>query len=113
MSEEIKNAAVTVPRSILTSLVFNGILGFGMLIVTLFCVTDFDGVMNSPTGYPYIQIFLDSTQSIPASIAMGAIMPMTGISNMAGNMASGSRMLWALSRDRAVPGWQYVVKVCF
>src|SRR5438128_1228718 len=111
MSEEIRNASVTVPRSILTSLLLNGVLAFGMMVVTLFSVTNIEEVEKTPTGYPFIQIFLDATKSVPASIAMASIIPITGIATQAGNMASGSRMLWAFSRDRAVPGWRFVSRV--
>ena len=40
MSEEIKNATVVVPRSIVFGLIMNGAIGFGIVITTLFCLGD-------------------------------------------------------------------------
>jgi choline transport protein len=112
MTEEIRNATVVVPQSIMMSILLNGLLGFGMLLVCLFNVSNFEHVLTSQTGYPFVQIFLDATQSIPGSIAMASVIPISGIATASGNLASASRMLWSFSRDRGFPHWRHVSKVC-
>ncbi|KAE8397972.1 amino acid/polyamine transporter I [Aspergillus pseudonomiae] len=111
MTEETRNATVTIPRSIMMSIVLNGSLGFGILLVTLFNLQDVDHVLNSPTGYPYIQIFLNATGSIPGSIAMASIVPISGVATASGNLAAASRMVWSFSRDRGTPWWILLSKV--
>ena len=47
MSEEIENAAVNVPRAIVTTMILNGATGFAMVIAVLFCLGDIDSVIVS------------------------------------------------------------------
>ena len=111
MSEEIHNAAVIVPRSILGSLVLNGCLGFGMLIATLFCLGDIEAALESPTGYPFMEIFYQATGSRAATAVMAAIVTSLTISATVGSLASSSRVFWSFSRDRGIPGWRILSKV--
>jgi len=111
MSEEIHNAAIVVPRSILTTILLNGVLGFGMMLASLFSLTDVDDALASPTGSPFMQIFLDSTGSVPGAAILVAIVPILISATAAGSMASASRMMWAFARDRGPPGWRSLRKV--
>ena len=45
MSEEIENAALNVPRAILTTMILNGATGFAMVIAVLFCLGDPEKVL--------------------------------------------------------------------
>ncbi|KAL2859962.1 amino acid/polyamine transporter I [Aspergillus lucknowensis] len=103
MTEETKNATSVIPLSIMISIGLNGLMGLGILLVALFSVTNTDHVLNSPTGYPFIQMLLDATNSIPASIAIASIIPITGVATAAGNLAAASRMVWAFARDHGCP----------
>ena len=60
-AEEIEHASVVIPRSILASVVFNGLLGFGMLIAVLFCLGKVDDALNTSTGFPIIEIFTQAS----------------------------------------------------
>ncbi|CAI7611555.1 unnamed protein product [Penicillium glandicola] len=111
MSEEIHNAEVIVPRSILTSMALNGCLGFGMIIATLFCLGDIQNALETPTGYPFIEIFYQATGSIAGTAVMTSIITILTISATVGSLASSSRVLWAFSRDRGLPGWIILSKV--
>ena len=106
MSEEIENAAVVVPRSILLSVLINGCLGFGMLIAVLFCLGDINKALASPTGYPFMEIFLNATDSVGGAATMSAIVITVCICSSTGMMAATSRQFWSFSRDRGVPGWR-------
>ena len=65
MSEEIKNATVVVPRSIVFGLIMNGLIGFGIIIGTLFCVGDPTTIANTSYQYPFIAIFVQATKYCP------------------------------------------------
>lgn len=106
MSEEIENANVVVPRSIMLSVLINGSLGFGMLLATLFCLGNIEKTLNSPTGYPFMEIFLQATDSIAGTATMGAIITTMGICTSVGMLAASSRQVWSFARDRGVPGWR-------
>ena len=111
MSEEIHNAALVVPRSIMTSIFLNGALGFSVLVVMLFSLNDIEKALKTPTGYPYMQVFLDSTKSVPGATAMASIISIIAFSANIGILATASRMCWSFCRDRGLPGWQLLQHV--
>ena len=106
MSEEIRNAALVVPRSILISIFINGALGFAVLLVTLCSLNDVEKALKTPTNYAYIQVFLDSTGSVAGATAMASIITIMVFSANIGILATASRMCWSFCRDRGLPGWQ-------
>lgn len=116
MSEEIKNAAVVVPRSILLSVLINGVLGFGMLLALLFCLGNIQDALTTSTGFPFMEIFLAGTGSTGGTATMIAIILIVAICSTTGMMAATSRQFWSFSRDRGVPGWKVWSRVspfCF
>jgi len=111
MSEEIENAAINVPRAITVSMVFNGLLGFAMMITVLFCIGDIQSVLDSKTGFPFIQIFYNSTRSIGGAVAMGAIVLALTWACAIGITTTASRMTWSFARDRGTPFGSFISKV--
>lgn len=107
MSEEVKNASRVVPQVIMLSVAINGCLGFGMLITVLFCVGNPKDVLNSSTGYPFMEIFYEATNSLPGSLAMCSIVLVNYCCSLVGMLAAASRQLWSFSRDKGVPGWRW------
>ena len=114
MAEEIQNAEVVVPWSMLTTTVLNGSLGFAIVIAVLFVTKDITAALASPTGvlgYPFIQIFYDATGSKAGSSVLVAIMIVMDIAGTIAFIATASRLIWAFARDRGLPGWRTVSKV--
>lgn len=103
MSEEISSPSVNVPRAIVASILINGALGFGILMAILFCLGDPDAALNSPTGYPYIEVFTQGTGSVAAATGMAVIVTAPAFSSSIGFVATASRMIWSFARDRALP----------
>lgn len=116
MAEEIRNAATVVPRAIMMSIVINGSLGFAMIIALMFCVGPLADVPSVVLGtnfeFPFIQVFYDATRSTAGTAVMASLILTMGISAIVGLVASCSRQLWAFARDRSVPYWQFISKVC-
>lgn len=107
MAEEVANAAKVIPQALMLSVVINGCLGFGILIATMFCTgADLGGKVGEITGYPFMGIFLEATNSVSGSQAMSAIIIVIYICALMGLLAAASRQLWSFSRDRGVPGWR-------
>ncbi|CAD6576756.1 MAG: hypothetical protein ASARMPREDX12_007997 [Alectoria sarmentosa] len=115
LAEEIRDAAVVIPRVILFSVGINGALGFAMLIAVLFCLGDPSlvptTVLQTSLGFPFIQVFLDATKSVPGTAIMASIVLVLGISSTVGLLASSSRMFWSFARDRGLPFWQKISEV--
>ena len=111
MSEEVQYAALTVPRSILISLLINGSIGLAMLVAVLFSIQDLDGLVDQALQYPFIAILLESTKSTVGTALIIAILVFNQIGLNIGNVAAASRMLWSFARDRGVPGWRIISRV--
>ncbi|CAD6574116.1 MAG: hypothetical protein ASARMPREDX12_006387 [Alectoria sarmentosa] len=111
MSEEIQNAALVVPRSVMISIFINGALGFAVLLVTLFSLNDIEKVLKTPTAFPYMQVFLDATGSVAGASVMAGIIAVMSFSANIGILATASRMCWSFCRDRGLPGWQLLQHV--
>ncbi|MCJ1248311.1 hypothetical protein MMC30_005528 [Trapelia coarctata] len=60
ISEEVKDANITVPRTVFWSYALNGLMGTVMLIAYLYCITDLGGALNDPSGYPILWVFQNS-----------------------------------------------------
>ena len=115
MAEEIQNAEVIVPWSMVTTTLLNGSLGFAIVIAVLFVTIDITAALESPTGvlgYPFMQIFYDATGSKAGSSVLIAIMIIMSIAATIAFIATASRLIWAFARDRGLPGWRTVSKVC-
>ncbi|TVY47217.1 Choline transport protein [Lachnellula occidentalis] len=111
MSEEIENAALNVPRAIFTTMVLNGALGLAMMIAVLFVIGDAKEVLKSATGFPFIQIFYNSTGSKAGTIVMASLVAALAWAGTIGFTATSSRMLWSFARDRGVPFHQLISKL--
>ena len=111
MAEEIQNAAVVVPRAITFSIFLNGTLGLGMALALLFCLGDINAALNTPTHFPFMEIFSQAIQNLTGAALMTSIVISLSLCATVGQAASASRQLWAFSRDRAVPGWRYLSRV--
>ncbi|XDG03760.1 hypothetical protein ABKA04_003375 [Annulohypoxylon sp. FPYF3050] len=59
MAEEIENAAMNVPRAIVTTVILNGTTGWAMVIAVLFCLGDIQSVIvDSRTRIPVIAVIV-------------------------------------------------------
>ena len=77
--------------------------GFAMLIAILYCIGDIEAALNTPTGYPFIEIFTYATRSVSGGTAVSALIIVMFVACGISTLASASRQLWAFSRDQAVP----------
>ncbi|KXG51260.1 Amino acid/polyamine transporter I [Penicillium griseofulvum] len=103
MSEEVKNARVIVPRSMILGTIINGALAFCYLIAVLYCMGDYQEALMSPTGYPIITIVYQATGSKAATyvlMAMGMTPAWIALFN---SLASVTRLIWAFARDNGLP----------
>lgn len=107
MSEEVEDASRVIPRALMLSVLVNGCLGFGMLVAVLFCVGNFEAALNSRTGYPFMEIFYEASNSLPGSLLMCSIVLVIYCCSLMGLLAAASRQLWSFSRDKGVPGWHW------
>jgi choline transport protein len=111
VAEEVLNASTVVPWAIVATIIINGILGFALLIALLFCLGDVTAALDTPTGFPFIEIFAQATNSNAAATTMTCLIIFLLAASGSGGMATASRLLWSFSRDNAVPFSGYISRV--
>jgi choline transport protein len=103
MSEEVRKARHAVPRAMFWSIVMNGALAYGMVLVILYTAGDVEDLLSS--GYPLLLICINATQSVKAGSAMVGLAMIVTLACNLGSIASASRLTWAWSRDGALPAY--------
>ncbi|KAL8801575.1 MAG: hypothetical protein Q9182_004361 [Xanthomendoza sp. 2 TL-2023] len=97
--------------TMLASIGLNGSLGFAIVVATLFCLGDEQQALESPTGFPFIQVFLNATRSNAGASAMVSVIIIALTFAAVGSLATASRMLWAFAREQGLPGSSVLARV--
>ncbi len=111
MAEEVYHATTVVPWAIVATIIVNGIMGLAMLIALLFCLGNVDAALNTPTGFPFIEIFAQATNSNAGATVMSSVVLFLVAAGSSGTMATASRLLWSLARDNGIPFSEFVKRV--
>lgn len=85
------------------TIVINGILGFATVLVFLFCISDVDAALASPTGYDFIEVFFSATNSYAGTSVMTEILIVLVTCASLCFLASASRQVFAFARDGGLP----------
>ncbi|EJC99523.1 APC amino acid permease [Fomitiporia mediterranea MF3/22] len=110
MTEETHNAAMAGSLGIITAIGVSAILGWFLILGLLFSMQDYNATVGSDTGEPVAQIFLDTVGEKGAIVLMVIVI---GAMFMCGvfSVTSNSRMMYAFSRDGALPGAKFFHRV--
>ncbi|KAH9975093.1 APC amino acid permease [Lactifluus volemus] len=110
MTEETRNAARSGPIGIVTSIGVSAVLGWFLILGLVFSIQDYSTTIASPSGQPVTQIFLDTVGEKGAIVLMVIVI---GAMFLCGtfSITSNSRMMYAFSRDGAIPGSKFLNKV--
>ena len=115
LAEEISDAGLVVPRSMVWSFFLNIPMTFGLLITYLFCIGNISDAIASPTGYPFIYVFQNSTGSAAGATGLTFVILVLLIVITISSYASTSRQLFAFARDNGMPfsRWLSIVSNAF
>lgn len=111
MCEEATNASTSIPNGLVASIGLNGVMGFAMLIAVLFCIGNVEEALETPTGFPAIEIFRQATGSNGGGTGLMIVVILFFIFATISCQTAASRMLWAFARDRGLPGSALLSKV--
>ena len=103
---------MVVPRSMVLSVVINGVLAFAFLLGLLFGVPDIQDALNSPTKSPIVGIMYQTFQSKTAATAVMGLFVAVYFCVVMGMVASTSRLTWAFARDNGLPFSRVIAYVC-
>ncbi|KAK4499391.1 hypothetical protein PRZ48_009905 [Zasmidium cellare] len=111
LAEEVSNAALNIPRAIMGAMLINGSVGFIMIVTVLYCIGDIETVLDTATGFPFIQIFYDSVRNIAGATVMLAVVIALTWACATGITTTASRMTWSFARDRGLPFSKFLGRV--
>jgi amino acid transporter len=113
MTEETHNAAVAGPKGIVNSILVSIVAGFVLLVGLTYAIFDkaeYAKVLTSPTGVAPVQIWIDSINRHGGELLLVVAMVAQAYCGMA-SVTANSRMIYAFSRDGAIPGskfWHHI-----
>ncbi|KAL6714500.1 hypothetical protein ACLMJK_007925 [Lecanora helva] len=111
MAEEIRDASDTLPKSIFWGVVLNIVLGYLAVFTLCFTITDPSAILDTPTKYPFIQLFYNITKSLAGTDILAAIIIITLVCAVISEIATASRQIWAFARDRGLPFSPFLSRV--
>ena len=112
MTEETRDASTAGPRGIVMSIIVSLIAGWVLLIGVTFAIQHYTSELTSATGVPPAQIFLDAIGRTGAELLLLIVCVAQLFCGMS-SVTANSRMIYAFSRDGALPGssfWHRVNK---
>ncbi len=102
MTEETKSAAVAGPRGIVMSIIVSLVAGWILLIGVTFAIQNYTGEATSATGVPPAQIFIDAVGATGGKLLLVVVIVAQLFCGMS-SVTANSRMIYAFSRDGALP----------
>lgn len=103
LSEETTHAPVSAARGIVRSIWVSWIAGAVLLAAVLWGIQNYNAEVNTATGQPVAQIFIDAIGSGGATALLVVVVVAQLFCGNAA-VAAASRMIFAFSRDGALPG---------
>lgn len=103
MSEELKDASITLPKAMMWAVFFNGVFGIIMMITFVICGGALESVLSSPTDQPVLQAVYNATGSVAGTLVMGSMLVLLMFFAAVSVAAASSRQIWAFSRDKGLP----------
>ncbi|TKA42880.1 hypothetical protein B0A54_07096 [Friedmanniomyces endolithicus] len=110
MSEEIKDAAYSVPRVMVAVYIINALIIFPGVVTVVYHIDDLDAALSDATTYPAIYV-------LRGAIPVGwitVILVLIALLNVASNivyLAAVTRDLFAFARDRGLPFSRWISKI--
>src|SRR3954463_3453418 len=110
MSEETHDAAVRGPIAIKTAVLVSGAFGWLLTVCMCFCLSDFDQILNTPTGLPAAQIFINAGGKRGGTVMWFFVILVQFFTGCSAMLAD-TRMAYAFARDGALPFSPFFAKV--
>jgi choline transport protein len=111
LSEEMPKPSRNVPLAMIGSVIINGVIGLVYAIVLLFSLGDLESLLQSKTGFPFMQLFLNVTASAAGASVLALCITMVATAANAACVTSTSRTAWAFARDNGFPASEFFAEV--
>lgn len=111
LSEETEHSAHVIPKMIVHTILVNAPMTWTFGLLCFFSISDFSTVLNTPTGYPLVEIIQQATQSRAGTTAIYSMILTITFGAMFADLASVSRLTWAFARDDGLPFSDYFKRI--
>jgi amino acid transporter len=112
LSEETQKASWSAPIGVMMSVGVSAVFGWFLILSLLFSIQDFDNTVSSTVGQPVIQILIDVFGENSAIVLMTLVIVCVWHCGLF-SLTSNSRMMFAFSRDGALPSFFHHVDARF
>jgi amino acid transporter len=110
VAEETKNAAKTAPLAIMSAVFGTSFMGFALAIVTSFAISDVEATATTALAVPMAQVLYDHLGK-KGMLALWSFIIVVQVNTAAAQLVDASRVVFAFSRDGALPGSRYWSRV--
>ncbi|KAF2997018.1 hypothetical protein E8E14_004973 [Neopestalotiopsis sp. 37M] len=111
MSKEVKEAKRNVPAAIMLSVVLNCLMMFAWLVVAAYALGDVDALAEAPLGVALVGLYMNATNSKPATTFLVMCHAFTLYVSLANIFASVARLTWAFAENKGLPFSEYIVHI--
>ncbi|KAJ5387185.1 hypothetical protein N7509_009726 [Penicillium cosmopolitanum] len=102
LAEECGNAPTAVPYALMSTLVIGFVTSFAFVVAMLYSLTDINAVIETSTGVPIYEIWLQATRSGAAATTFITLLAVIALFSLNGCQQTSSRLTWAFARDDAL-----------
>ena len=110
-AEEVEDAGLIVPRAMVWSFFLNVPFTMVICLMIVFCIGDITAATTSPTGFPFIYMFQNATQSVGGTTALTVLVLILLVMITISALASTSRQTFAFARDGGLPFYKWIGQV--
>ena len=111
LAEETPSPERNVPKAIMFTIVIGLCTAFPLSCVILYGLTNYDQILNTPTGVPLIELFHVAFESKPKALAASAFMICSYLFSLFPQHTYQARICWSFARDNGVPFSSFFSKV--
>ncbi|PGH10534.1 hypothetical protein AJ80_07477 [Polytolypa hystricis UAMH7299] len=111
MAEEVSKPERTIPISIMSTVAIGFTTSWFYCMSMFFSLSDFENLIDTPTGVPILALFYQALDSKAGAIALESLVLTTGFGCQIASHTWQSRLCWSFARDRGLPFHKYLSKV--
>ena len=112
LAEEVQKPERMVPIAIMGTVAIGFVTSWFWSISMFFSVVgDFNGLVDSATDVPFLQLLQNAVTNTAGAIALEALVIATGLGCLIACHTWQSRLCWSFARDRGMPGHQWLSKI--
>lgn len=102
-TEETANPRRDVPRIILATVIMGFLTAFPIACIILYCLTDYEAVATSGSGYPVFDLIDLALHNKAGAIIVMVLVLVCGATSLISVHAYQARVIWAFARDNGLP----------